>query len=91
MAVVSSSVPRFFIRQGVKTTTLELVKGACEGHEVKGVPGAVGGVLKQVPGVALQPFIILPGAASNLLDGVKNQLAPDKRKETEDKWKPDDL
>jgi autophagy-related protein 2 len=59
-------------------------------HEQKGVTGAVGGVLRQIPPTMLQPVILATEATSNVLGGMRNQLLPDKKKEDDDKWKPEE-
>ena len=63
---------------------------AIEEHELKGVTGAVGGVLRQIPPTVLQPVIIATHATANVLGGMRNQLRPDRRREDEEKWKPED-
>ena len=60
---------------------------ATKEHEQKGVMGAVGGVLRQIPPTIVQPLIIVPEATSNVLGGLRSQLKPDARKEDEEKWK----
>ena len=58
-----------------------------EEHEKKGVTGAVGGVLRQIPPSIMQPFILATEATSNVLGGARNQLSPDARIEASKKWK----
>lgn len=77
--------------QGAISTVTNIQQGYTEGHQSKGLPGAVGGVLKHLPGACLQPVIATAGATSNILDGVRNQMQPDKRRETLEKWKPDEF
>ena len=67
-----------------------VVNVAREGHEQKGMPGAIGGVLRQMPPTVLQPVIMASEATSNILGGMRNQLLPEKKKEDEEKWKPED-
>lgn len=64
-----------------------MVEVATKEHSSKGVMGAVGGVLRQIPPTIVQPLIIVPEAASNVIGGLKSQLKPDAKKEDEDKWK----
>lgn len=59
-------------------------------HEHKGIAGAVGGVLRQVPPTLIQPVIMATEATSNVLGGMRNQLRPDRKREDEDKWKPEE-
>ena len=66
------------------------MKVATEEHEKKGVTGAVGGVLRQIPPTVVQPFILATEATSNVLGGARNQLAPDARVEAKKKWKSSD-
>lgn len=49
--------------------------------------GAVGGVLRQIPPTIVKPVILCTEATSNVLGGAMNQLAPDKRREAQEKWK----
>ena len=66
------------------------MKVAVEEHENKGVSGAVGGVLRQLPPTIVQPVIIATEATSSVLGGMRNQLRPDKKREEEKKWKMED-
>lgn len=66
------------------------MEAASTEHEQKGVTGAVGGVVRQIPPTIISPFIIASEATSNILGGMQNQINPDVKKEQEDKWKPDD-
>lgn len=79
-----------FSFQGVAGAASQIAKAAIDDHEQKGVTGAVGGVLRQIPPTMLQPVIIATEATSNILGGMRNQLRPDKKREDEDKWKPED-
>ncbi len=63
---------------------------AVEEHEQKGLSGAMGGVLRQIPPTVIQPVILATEATSNVLGGMRNQLLPDRKKEDEEKWKPED-
>ena len=74
----------------MKGTAGNIYKVAVEEHELKGMTGAVGGVLRQVPPTVIKPVIIASDATSNILSGMRNQLLPDRKKEDEEKWKPDD-
>ena len=59
-------------------------------REHKGVSGAVGGILKQLPSAMVQPFILATQATNQVIDGVKNQLVPDALHEATEKWKGDE-
>jgi len=53
----------------------------------KGVTGAVGGVIRQIPSSVVQTIIVSTKATSNVIDGVKSQIKPESKKEAEEKWK----
>lgn len=74
-------------REGLGQTATNIVQVAKEEHEQKGVTGAVGGVLRQVPATVVQPLILATEATSNVLGGVRNQILPDARKEATEKWR----
>lgn len=76
--------------QGITGTAKTFAKVASEEQEQKGIAGAVGGVLRQVPPTLIQPVIMATEATSNVLGGLRNQLRPDSKREDEDKWKPDE-
>ena len=73
--------------QGLSETASNLVRVATEEHEKKGMTGAVGGVLRQIPPTVVKPLILATEATSNVLGGAMNQLQPDKREEALQKWK----
>jgi len=75
------------LTEGLSETASNLVRVATEEHEKKGVTGAVGGVLRQIPPTVVKPLILATEATSNVLGGAMNQLQPDKRKEALEKWK----
>ncbi len=52
--------------------------------------GAVGGVLRHLPGTFVKPIILASEATRQVLGGVKNQFVPDARKEAQEKWKSSD-
>lgn len=68
-------------------TAQTLCDVASRGHEQKGLPGAVGGVLRQIPPTVVRPLIVASEATSNLLGGMRNQIKPDARKEDFLKWR----
>ena len=74
-------------QQGISHTASTIVKVAVEEHERKGVTGAVGGVLRQIPPSIMQPLILATEATSSVLGGAMNQLSPDTRIEATKKWK----
>lgn len=86
------------IREGVSTaydlvcnglgdTANNLIKVATEEHSHKGVSGAVGGLLRQIPPSVVQPIIIASEATCTVIGGMANQLVPDAGKEAAEKWK----
>uniref|UniRef100_A0A8C5E1K8 Autophagy related 2A n=1 Tax=Gouania willdenowi TaxID=441366 RepID=A0A8C5E1K8_GOUWI len=78
------------VREGVIDTAQTLCDVASRGHEQKGLPGAVGGVLRQIPPTVVRPLIVASEATSNLLGGMRNQIKPDARKEDFMKWRTED-
>ncbi|XP_034036800.1 autophagy-related protein 2 homolog A isoform X2 [Thalassophryne amazonica] len=78
------------VREGVIDTAQTLCDVASRGHEQKGLPGAVGGVLRQIPPTVVRPLILASEATSNLLGGMRNQIKPDARKEDFLKWRTED-
>lgn len=75
------------LTEGFSQTASNIVRVATEEHEKKGMTGAVGGVLRQIPPTVVKPLILATEATSNVLGGAMNQLAPDKRKEALEKWR----
>ena len=77
----------FFLMQGIGSTATDMYTVVTKEHEEKGVTGAVGGVLRQLPGTIVKPIILASEATRHMLGGVKNQFVPDARKEASEKWK----
>ncbi|XP_050712970.1 autophagy-related protein 2 homolog A-like [Eriocheir sinensis] len=75
------------VRDGIGETATAIVQAASQEHQHKGVSGAIGGVLRQIPPTVVQPIILASEAAGTVIGGMKNQLVPDARKEAVDKWK----
>ncbi|XP_071783211.2 autophagy-related protein 2 homolog A [Centroberyx gerrardi] len=78
------------VREGVIDTAQTLCDAASRGHEQKGLPGAVGGVLRHTLPTVVRPLIVASEATSNLLGGMRNQIKPDARKEDFLKWRTED-
>eukprot|EP00079_Xenopus_tropicalis_P034822 XP_017948593.1 PREDICTED: autophagy-related protein 2 homolog A isoform X1 [Xenopus tropicalis] len=78
------------VREGVIDTAHTICEVASRGHEQKGLTGAVGGVLRQIPPTVVKPFIVATEATSNLLGGMRNQIRPDAHKEDALKWRADE-
>lgn len=77
----------FFHSQGITDTALTLYDTATREHEQRGMTGAVGGVLRQLPPAVVKPLIMATEATSNVLGGMRNQIHPDARQEESQKWK----
>ncbi|XP_011303463.1 autophagy-related protein 2 homolog B [Fopius arisanus] len=77
------------VKEGLGETANQLVQVASEEHQQKGVSGAVGGVLRQIPPTVVKPIILATEATSNVLGGMKSQLVPDARHEAAQKWRQD--
>lgn len=75
------------VKEGLEETAETIVRVASAEAEQKGAVGAVGGVLRQIPPSVVRPIIIASAATTNLLGGMRNQLAPDSRREASNKWK----
>ena len=73
--------------QGLSGAAVDLYTVASQEHEERGMTGAVGGILRQIPGTVVKPVILLSEATRHVLGGVKNQLVPDARREAREKWK----
>lgn len=73
--------------QGIGDTAWDLYQTAAHEHDERGVSGAVGGVLRHIPGTLVRPVIFASEATRHILGGVKNQFLPDARQEASDKWK----
>ncbi|XP_014472680.1 PREDICTED: autophagy-related protein 2 homolog A isoform X2 [Dinoponera quadriceps] len=77
------------VKEGLGETATQLVRVASEEHQHKGVSGAVGGVLRQIPPTVVKPIILATEATSNVLGGMRSQLVPDARREAVQKWRQD--
>ncbi|XP_071797968.1 autophagy-related protein 2 homolog A-like isoform X2 [Asterias amurensis] len=77
------------VREGLEDAAAAIVQVAKEEHEHKGVSGAVGGILRQIPPTVIKPLILASEATSSVLGGMRNQMLPDARKEDADKWRSD--
>jgi len=72
---------------GIEEQATNIIYGVSEGHEEKGVTGAVGGILRQVPATVVRPLVLASEAAANVLDGMRNQIAPEARINDAEKWR----
>lgn len=73
--------------QGIGETARNLYTAAAQEHGDRGLVGAMGGVLMQLPGTMVRPIIVATEATRQVLGGVKYQFVPDARKEASDKWR----
>lgn len=77
----------FIFLKGITDTAQTIYETAAREHENRGVTGAVGGVLRQIPPTVVKPFIVATEATSNVLGGMRNQIRPDVRQEESQKWR----
>uniref|UniRef100_A0A7N8WN19 Autophagy related 2B n=1 Tax=Mastacembelus armatus TaxID=205130 RepID=A0A7N8WN19_9TELE len=75
------------VKEGITDTALTIYDTATREHEQRGMTGAVGGVLRQLPPAVVKPLIMATEATSNVLDGMRNQIHPDARQEESQKWR----
>ena len=75
--------------QGFGETARDIYMAAATEHEEMGVAGAMGGVIRQLPGAFVRPIILASEATRHVLGGVKNQFVPDAKEESSNKWKTD--
>uniref|UniRef100_A0A8C9VTW9 Autophagy related 2B n=1 Tax=Scleropages formosus TaxID=113540 RepID=A0A8C9VTW9_SCLFO len=75
------------VKEGITDTALTIYDTATREHEQRGVTGAVGGVLRQLPPAVVKPLIVATEATSNVLGGMRNQIHPDARQEESQKWR----
>ncbi|XP_058925184.1 autophagy-related protein 2 homolog A isoform X1 [Kogia breviceps] len=78
------------VREGILDTAQTICEVASRGHEQKGLTGAVGGVIRQLPPTVVKPLILATEATSNLLGGMRNQIRPDAHKDHALKWRLDE-
>lgn len=76
--------------QGVGDTAQNIVEMAAIEHDQKGVTGAVGAVIREIPRSIVMPIVLATRATNNMLSGVKNQLVPEAQIEAKEKYKEDD-
>lgn len=75
------------VAEGLGDAARNLVQAASQEHRHKGVSGAVGGVLRQLPPTMVRPIILATEATSSVLGGVRNQMVPEARQEAVHKWR----
>ncbi|KAM9354502.1 autophagy-related protein 2 homolog B [Pholidichthys leucotaenia] len=78
------------VKEGITDTAFTIYDTATREHEQRGMTGAVGGVLRQLPPAVVKPLIVATEATSNVLGGMRNQIHPDARQEESQKWRQGD-
>nr|XP_004656699.2 autophagy-related protein 2 homolog A isoform X2 [Jaculus jaculus] len=78
------------VREGILDTAQTICDVASRGHEQKGLTGAVGGVIRQLPPTVVKPIIVASEATSNVLGGMRNQILPDAHKDHALKWRSEE-
>ncbi|GCC38375.1 hypothetical protein chiPu_0016889 [Chiloscyllium punctatum] len=78
------------VKEGFTDTAHMIYETAAREHEQRGMTGAVGGVLRQIPPTVVKPLIVATEATSNVLGGMRNQIQPDARQEESQKWRLSD-
>jgi hypothetical protein len=77
----------YVMYEGLNDTASNFIQEINQGAEHKGLPGAIGGALRQLPSAALAPIVLATDATCNILSGIRNQLKPDEKKDDDQKWK----
>lgn len=77
----------YVMYEGMNDTATNFMQEINEGCEHKGIPGAIGGALRQLPSTALAPIVLTTEATCNILSGIRNQLKPDEKRDDDQKWK----
>ncbi|XP_054986425.1 autophagy-related protein 2 homolog B isoform X2 [Sorex araneus] len=75
------------VKEGITDTAQTIYETAAREHESRGVTGAVGEVLRQIPPAVVRPLIVATEATSNVLGGMRNQIRPDVRQDESQKWR----
>lgn len=86
----SDLLPSPLFPQGIADTAQTIYETAAREHESRGVTGAVGEVLRQLPPAVVKPLIVATEATSNVLGGMRNQIRPDVRQDESQKWRHGD-
>ncbi|KAL1512538.1 hypothetical protein ABEB36_002120 [Hypothenemus hampei] len=77
------------VKEGIGETADNIIQVAASEREQKGISGAVGAVIRQIPPTTIKPVIIALDATNNVLGGMQSQLRPDVRREENEKWLED--
>lgn len=78
------------VKDGIGDTATTIRDMAILEHDQKGYTGAVGAVIRQIPPTIVRPLVLATQASSNLIGGLKNELIPNARIESKEKWKEDE-
>lgn len=81
----------YVMYEGINETVANFVNEVAEGAEHKGIPGAIGGALRQLPSAALAPIVLTSEATCNFLTGLRNHINPDEKRDDDHKWKTRDF
>ncbi|KAM7346426.1 autophagy-related 2 [Cochliomyia hominivorax] len=77
------------LKEGINDSANNLIETAAAEHDQKGLTGAVGAVMRQVPQLVVCPAVLATQATTNILGGVKSSLVPEAKLEAKEKWKDD--
>nr|AWV66646.1 autophagy-related protein 2 [Brachionus rotundiformis] len=77
----------YVLYEGFSDTAANFMSEISHGAEHKGLPGAIGSALRQLPPTAIAPIVLTAEASCNILSGIRKQLKPDEKKEDDQKWK----
>lgn len=77
------------VKDGINDSANNLIETAVAEHDQKGLTGAVGAVMRQVPQLVVCPAVLATQATTNILGGVKSSLVPESKIEAKKKWKDD--
>ena len=65
----------------------ETARNVTVGMQADDMRSAVGEIVRQIPSTLLNPIISATEGAQSVLVGIRNQIAPDARREDQEKWK----
>ena len=77
----------YVMYEGFNDAVDNLIQEISQGSEHKGISGAIGGALRQLPSTALAVPLLGADATCNILSGIRNQLKPDEKRDDDQKWK----
>lgn len=65
----------------------DTARNVAVGMQADDMRSAVGELVRQIPSTLLSPIISATEGAQNVLVGIRNQIAPDARRDDQEKWK----